>query len=1055
MPLRGVLSSLLTAAIVAGSGQLTAAAAAPISPASHDVQVTAATAPPTRSVSYGGVTLRVPPSWRVIDLDRTPSACVRLDVSTVYLGAAAAQQDCPAHLVGRADTVWLAPAAARTARVNGRIGAVRADIAADPSSGSQIAAVADRDVVVQATWGSSRTAVDQVLATMAATTGSVAPADRSAASTNPSSAPSFSGGVDRVGARVPADARPATAAAPSTDVFTGLGIDTCAAPSLKTMNAWKSSRFRAAGIYIGGSQRACGDGNLSASWVTSVSAAGWGLIPIYVGLQAPCVTNRGPRTISPSSASSQGAAAATDAVAKARHFAIAPGRTLYYDMEDYGSSPTCRATVLSFMSSWTAALHRSGYRSGVYGGPQSMMSDMSRAGRGFVAPDDVWIAYWNGIADNLVQSKFPDFPDTKWAGHQRMHQYAGNITETWGGVRLQFDANWIDTRLSGRATPVGYGNRVTGPVGAGFRWTGPMSSWHSMAGQGLRGQASWTGSSGTSREINGASWSVDLIPGTYRAMAYLPASNSTARVRYTITGPGVSTSSVITQAGTKGYRPVTTFTVRAAGRVVAHLADNAGSPAGTRLAADALWFQPIGSPAATVPRGVRQVSGTVADSSSTVRWTASASGAAPTAYTVTASPGGRSVTVRAAARTATITGLKNGMSYRFTVVAKNSGGAGPAVASAAVVPTPATRLTAVTPVRLLDTRRGTSYNPVRRALAPGASMTVAVSGLRGSPVPSWATGVQLQVTVESSRSGWLTTPSAPVTFGASLVSSTSRLFPLTRHKVTFVNHGKASVQVLIDVQAFASRAGDRWTVTPQTRLVDTRHGSASNARIGAIPAGGTVRLRIAGAPGSPVRSGTTAALLNLTAAAPRAAGYLTVNGATGTSVLNFGPRATVAGTALIRLQRDGTITVTNRSPMALQLLVDVQAYGGGSPAYQGEWTQVPQTRVLSSAAGTAVHPQRFQLAADRSISVRVRDTYGTPLPSRAKGVQVAMSVGPVGGSGSLAGGASGAASLFEFGPGGPVSNTALMPIAANGTLTFTNRSSTTLTLIVDVSAYLS
>ncbi|MDQ2849453.1 MAG: hypothetical protein M3Y49_01745, partial [Actinomycetota bacterium] len=176
MPLRGVLSSLLTAAIVAGSGQLTAAAAAPIPPASHDVQVTAATTSPTRSVSYGGVSLRVPLSWRVIDLDRTPSACVRLDVSTVYLGAAAAQQDCPAHLVGRADTVWLAPAAARTARVNGRIGAVRADIAADPSSGSQIAAVADRDVVVQATWGSSRTAVDQVLATMAATTGSVAPA---------------------------------------------------------------------------------------------------------------------------------------------------------------------------------------------------------------------------------------------------------------------------------------------------------------------------------------------------------------------------------------------------------------------------------------------------------------------------------------------------------------------------------------------------------------------------------------------------------------------------------------------------------------------------------------------------------------------------------------------------------------------------------------------------------------------------------------------------------------------------------------------------------------
>src|SRR5438445_12869536 len=74
-----------------------------------------------------------------------------------------------------------------------------------------------------------------------------------------------------------------------TRVFTGEGFDTCHAPSVKTMAAWwKSSPYRAIGIYIGGPNRACGDGNLSNSWVHSVNAMGWHLVPIYVGQQAPC-----------------------------------------------------------------------------------------------------------------------------------------------------------------------------------------------------------------------------------------------------------------------------------------------------------------------------------------------------------------------------------------------------------------------------------------------------------------------------------------------------------------------------------------------------------------------------------------------------------------------------------------------------------------------------------------------------------------------------------------------------------------------------------------------
>src|SRR6516164_124804 len=76
-------------------------------------------------------------------------------------------------------------------------------------------------------------------------------------------------------------------------LYTGLGFDTCAAPSTATMAAWLASPYRSVGIYIGGANRACGDGNLSAGWVGSVEGQGWRLVPEYVGLQAPCAFQGG------------------------------------------------------------------------------------------------------------------------------------------------------------------------------------------------------------------------------------------------------------------------------------------------------------------------------------------------------------------------------------------------------------------------------------------------------------------------------------------------------------------------------------------------------------------------------------------------------------------------------------------------------------------------------------------------------------------------------------------------------------------------------------------
>jgi len=58
-------------------------------------------------------------------------------------------------------------------------------------------------------------------------------------------------------------------------VFTGYGFDACTAPSIGALDAWTASPYRAVGIYIGGVNRACRDGNLSASWVATSLSMGW------------------------------------------------------------------------------------------------------------------------------------------------------------------------------------------------------------------------------------------------------------------------------------------------------------------------------------------------------------------------------------------------------------------------------------------------------------------------------------------------------------------------------------------------------------------------------------------------------------------------------------------------------------------------------------------------------------------------------------------------------------------------------------------------------------
>ncbi len=244
------------------------------------------------------------------------------------------------------------------------------------------------------------------------------------------------------GSALPRAAGPTASASAGGAVFTGLGFDACTAPSSKSMSAWRaSSPYEAIGVYIGGENRGCSQPNLTSTWVGTQTAAGWHLIPTYVGLQAPTSACSSCAKLNANQATAQGAAAAADAVVQAGALAIGPGSPIYFDMEAYARTSSATAATLSFLEAWTEKLHALGYTSGVYSSSGSGIADLAgQVGTGYTLPDDIWFANWNGVAstaDTYV-------PASAWTPHHRIHQYRGGHDESYGGVTINIDNNYVD-----------------------------------------------------------------------------------------------------------------------------------------------------------------------------------------------------------------------------------------------------------------------------------------------------------------------------------------------------------------------------------------------------------------------------------------------------------------------------------------------------------------------------------------------------------------------------------------------------------------------------------
>ncbi len=224
-------------------------------------------------------------------------------------------------------------------------------------------------------------------------------------------------------------------------LYYGNTFDACTAPTVQQMSAWRST-FGGVGVYIGGANRACGQPQLTPGWIGSVKAQNWHLLPLYVGLQAPCISFNAAR-IDPAHASQQGIAAANDAANQAQALGLGARSPIFFDMEAYGRDPACIDAVRSFVNAWVYQLHQRGYVAGLYSSSASGMADQDAVynNRLYRKPDVIWFANWDGRKSVFND---PYINNAHWANHQRHHQYQGGHDETHGGVTINIDRSLSD-----------------------------------------------------------------------------------------------------------------------------------------------------------------------------------------------------------------------------------------------------------------------------------------------------------------------------------------------------------------------------------------------------------------------------------------------------------------------------------------------------------------------------------------------------------------------------------------------------------------------------------
>jgi hypothetical protein len=398
----------------------------------------------------------------------------------------------------------------------------------------------------------------------------------------------------------------------------------------------------------------------------------------------------------------------------------------------------------------------------------------------------------------------------------------------------------------------------------------------------------------------------------------------------------------------------------------------------------AIVDQPLTVTSCSPPGSPGNVAAIAGDQSATVYWSAPSAGSSPiTSYTVTASPGGATISTNAPITSASVPGLTNATAYTFAVTATNAIGTGPpSAASNAVTPGRGSYQT-LTPSRILDTRDGTGGFP-RAPLRPGQTIKVQVAGGGGVP-GSGAQAVVMNVTVTGTTApGYLTIypTGAPQPLASSLnwtagktVANLVEVALGTSGQVSVYNSG-GDTHVIFDVAGYVlaptagAPAGSVLEPVDPIRVLDTRSGP------GPLGPGETRRLLVAG-----LSSPHDAVVMNMTVTNPTASSYLTVwpDGAPQPTVsnLNFVAGQTVANRVQVKISADGYVDIYNAAGR-VDVVADLNGrFATGIPAAGGLFVAQSPSRIADTRS------DHRPLGPGITMFVQVRGVAGIPADAKA------------------------------------------------------------------------
>ncbi|MCU1393209.1 MAG: hypothetical protein JWM34_1637 [Ilumatobacteraceae bacterium] len=411
------------------------------------------------------------------------------------------------------------------------------------------------------------------------------------------------------------------------------------------------------------------------------------------------------------------------------------------------------------------------------------------------------------------------------------------------------------------------------------------------------------------------------------------------------------------------------------------------------------------------------------------------------------------------ATTGTITGTPTTAgAYAFTITASNTladvtraftGTVATPAATPAATPviTPVPGFVAMAPVRLVDTRTASSL-----AMQAGSTYELAIGGR--PDVPDDATAVILSVTaVDPTGSGFITvfpcgTP-MPLASNVNYRAGTNTANAVTTAlgaggKVCI--YSRSAIDLVVDLDGAYSPthgSGNLIALAP-LRLLDTRDTGI------AVQAAATYELTVGGQAGVP--SDATAVVLNVTAADPTAAGFITVYpcGSPVPLASNVNYRAGVDSANAVTTALGAGGKVCFYTQATIDLVVDLD--GAYSPTQgAGSLVTVSPVRLADTRAGVPTAGERINAGTTYELTVGG----ATGVPSDATAVIVNVTAADPTGSGFLTvypcGSPVPLASNVNFGAGVDSANAVTTALGKAGKVCFYTQA--TIDLVVDLDGY--